>query len=176
MVTTDGSDYICLTNEPDHVPLRPTKTKGRNLGSNVNLTAVTYNDIEDVFNFYTKNPPFGPTTRNNKTVPCAICARRGKSSSKTIVGISREMYDKKFPGAIQQEYFGVLMSAKESKKLICLTIDARGFNTTGIKPLTFSTANTVKIYPAELRCNSMYCDTSKHYQDEYRVRCMVVTF
>ena len=176
MVTTDGSEYVCLGNSAVGPPVRRNRTRGRNLGSDVKLRGVTYGDIEDVLNFFTIIPPSGNNTRNNRTVPCALCAREGKSSSKMI--IARPSQIRKFYA--QREYIGVLMSSKESKKLICLSVDARKYENDNIaKTISsrFPLSNTVKLHPAELRCNTMYCEADRdNYKERHRVGCMVVTF
>ncbi len=176
MVTTDGSDYLCLADNTEQLPPRKLKTPNRNLGSSVNLRGVTYGDMEDVVNFFTTIPPTGPNTRNNKTVPCALCARPNKSGSKMLLAIPSKI--RKF--YIQREYYGILMSSKESKKLICVSVDGREYKNDKISNTIssrFPLSNTVKLHPAELRCNSMYCETDKkYYKEGYRVKCMVVTF
>ena len=174
MVTTDGSDYLCLGDDAYGHVVR--KNRSRNLGSSVKLRGVTYGDIEDVVNYLSIKPPSGKNTRNNGTVPCALCARSGKSSSKMIVNVLSKV--RKF--YTQREYHGVLMSSKESKKLICLTIDATTYENkkiAGTISARFPLSDTVKLHPAELKCNSMYCEADKeHYKEEHRVACTVVTF
>ena len=167
-MTTDGSDFVCFADRisENDMLMRANATQGRGSGS-VNLRGVTYDDIEDVVSFDT-NPASGPKSRNNKAVPCALCARCGKTNSKMVVANLNDF--RRF--AAQREYFGVLMSTKESKKLICVSIDATKYNTTSIRPLT----NTNKIYPAAVKCSSMYCEAQGFYRDKYRVQCMVVTF
>jgi hypothetical protein len=190
MVTTDGSDYLCLSDNPDDGAPRPTKTPGRKFGSSVSVRGVTYGDVEDVVNFFYIVPPFGPTSKNNKTVPCAVCARSGKSGSKMMGAILDMKKVKKFN--MQWEYFGVLMASKESKKLICLSVDAKEYKNKEIKNMvSIPISNTVQIHPAELTCNSMYCKAgdrnhtdyykekykvTHYYKEGYRVKCMVVTF
>ncbi|XP_028412411.1 uncharacterized protein LOC114535227 [Dendronephthya gigantea] len=166
MVTTDGSDYICLPDNPEDIPIKVTKTKGRTLGSSVFIRGVTYDDIED-----TVVRLSGPVS-NNKTIPCAVCARKGKSSSKMIYSMPKTMRKM----GIQREYFGILMSAKKSRKFVCLSVDARGYDGNMTKT-NWRQLNTIKLHPAELRCNSMYCEVNnKTYNDGHRVKCMVVTF
>lgn len=167
MITTDGSDYICLPNNPEDSPLRATKTKGRNLGSSVFVRGVTYDDIEDTV---VRMAPM--SNANNKTIPCAVCGRKGKSSSKMIFSMPTTM--KKM--GIQREYFGILMSAEKSRRFICLADDARGYES-NITKSNWSQLNSVKLHPAELQCNSIHCEVNKkRYNDGHRMKCMVVTF
>lgn len=170
-MTTDGSDYLCLSDDPIDPAMR--KKKSRDLGSSVSLRGVTYGDVEDVVNFFTKYPPSGKHTRNNKTVPCALCARRGKSSSKMIVAINNFTKIRNFN--VQREYYGVLMSTKHSKKLICLSADAKEYKRNNRSPRV-SLSETIQLHPAELRCNSMHCEDDRNYEEGFRVRCVVVTF
>ncbi|CAB4014825.1 Hypothetical predicted protein, partial [Paramuricea clavata] len=176
MVTTDGSDYLCLSDNPDYGAWRPTKTPGRNFGSSVSVRGVTYGDVEDVVNFIDPTPPSGPTSKNNKTVPCAVCARSGKSGSKMMSAIYDRGKTDKFN--MQREYFGVLMTSKESKKLICLSVDAKEYKNKKIKNMvSIPISNTVQIHPAELKCSSMYCEADDtYYKKAHRVKCIVVTF
>ena len=175
-MTTDGSDFVCFADRiPDKgILIRINATHGR--GSGVNLRGVTYDDIEDVVSFNSK-PAWGPQSRNNKTVPCALCARCGKSSSKMIVANPTTRDFKLL--LVRREYTGVLMTTKESKKLICIDIDTKSYNTSNmLRPISSKArpTNTVKLYPAVLRCNSMYCEAQGLYKDKNRVQCAVITF
>lgn len=74
----------------------------------------------------------------------------------------------------QREYIGVLMSSKHSKNFICVSIGAKGYKSkTAVRNRQLS--GTVRLHPAELKCDSLHCESSKDYSDRYRVRCVVVT-
>ncbi|XP_046847570.1 uncharacterized protein LOC124441183 [Xenia sp. Carnegie-2017] len=89
MVTTDGSDFFCLSDTPEDAPTRASSSRNRYPGNSVNLRGVTYGDIEGVLSLHAI-PPSGIHSRNNKTVPCTICARYGKSSSAVVSAIERK--------------------------------------------------------------------------------------
>lgn len=178
MVTTDGSDFFCLSDTPEDAPTRASSSRNRYPGNSVNLRGVTYGDIEGVLSLHAI-PPSGIYSRNNKTVPCTICARYGKSSSAVVSAIERKIRNFSY---IQREYRGVLMSTRESKKLICLSVDSKKYlnkkTTSENGSKTSKTLiNTVKIHPVELQCNSLHCESSPNiYKEGNRIKCLVVTF
>lgn len=172
MVTADGSDYLCLPDNATFKALRPISSRKGNIHNSVSMRGVTYGDIEDVISHYNP-PPNNIASRNNKSVPCAVCMRNDKAASVMLVAQDPDVpLYMKF--GMQREYTGILMSSKQSNKFVCVSIGAKSYlNKEGV--VLDGLVDTVRLHPAELKCESLYCDSNQIYSDKHRVSCVVGT-